>query len=159
MCRWLSIDGVDKKFTSIASRKIPVSYQDHRFLYKPAIRIEACARIHLRGSDQLPAENEEGENLAAAIRAAYAGRSTLSPEVTRDLIATNPTEPVSLDLTTREMQVLALMVNGLTNPQIAEHLSISRATASSHVSHILQKLGVSNRAEAIVFAMRNNLID
>jgi DNA-binding NarL/FixJ family response regulator len=51
------------------------------------------------------------------------------------------------------------MGEGLTDPQIAEHLSISWAKDSSHVIHILQKLGGSNRAEAILFAIRNNLID
>jgi len=51
------------------------------------------------------------------------------------------------------------MVEGMTNPEIADRLTISRATATSHVSHILHKLGVSNRAEAIVLAVRSNIVD
>ncbi len=51
------------------------------------------------------------------------------------------------------------MVGGMTNPEIAERLTISRATATSHVSHILHKLSVPNRAEAIVLAVRSNLVD
>jgi NarL family two-component system response regulator LiaR len=104
-------------------------------------------------------KNVDGDNLAAAIRSASAGRGTLSPEVTRDLITSEQQPRIGDDLTPRELEVLALMVEGLTNPEIADRLTISRATASSHVSHILQKLEVSNRAEAIVLAVRGNLID
>jgi NarL family two-component system response regulator LiaR len=104
-------------------------------------------------------KNVNGDSLAAAIRSANAGRGTLSPEVTHNLIDTTPAPRVGNDLTPRELEVLNLMVEGLTNPEIAGRLSISRTTASSHVSHILQKLGVSNRAEAIVLAVRSSLVD
>ena len=60
-------------------------------------------------------------------------------------------------LTPREHEVLALMVEGLSNPQIAERLVVSRSTAKAHVSNILSKLGVSNRAEAIALALQHNL--
>jgi NarL family two-component system response regulator LiaR len=104
-------------------------------------------------------KNVDGDNLTAAIRSAHAGRGTLSPEVTRDLISTEEQPKIGDDLTPRELEVLALMVAGLTNPEIADRLTISRATASSHVSHILQKLEVANRAEAIVLAVRSNLVN
>ena len=104
-------------------------------------------------------KNVKGDNLAAAIRSANAGRGTLSPEVTQDLITAERKPRIGEVLSPRELEVLTLMVEGLTNPEIAEHLSICRATASSHVSHILQKLDVSNRAEAIVLAVRNNLVE
>ena len=104
-------------------------------------------------------KNVDGDNLTAAIRSAHAGRGTLSPEVTHDLISTEEQPKVGDDLTPRELEVLALMVAGLTNPEIADRLTISRATASSHVSHILQKLEVTNRAEAIVLAVRSNLVN
>jgi len=104
-------------------------------------------------------KNVDGDNLAAAIRSANAGRGTLSPEVTHQLINAEPQIKIGSDLTPREREVLALMVDGLTNPEIAEELVVSRATISSHVSHILQKLEVSNRAEAIVLAVRSNLVD
>jgi NarL family two-component system response regulator LiaR len=103
-------------------------------------------------------KNVKGDNLAAAIRSANAGRGTLSPEVTQDLITAERKPRIGEVLSPRELEVLTLMVEGLTNPEIAERLSISRATASSHVSHILQKLSVSNRAEAIVLAVRTNLV-
>lgn len=99
-----------------------------------------------------------GDDLAAAIRSAHTGQSTLSPEITQEIIKPEPGPMVGHDLTPREREVLALMVEGLTNPEIADRLTISRATATSHVSHILHKLGVSNRAEAIVLAVRRNII-
>ena len=99
-----------------------------------------------------------GDDLAASIRSAHTGQSTLSPEVTKEIIKPDSQPRIGDDLTPREREVLALMVEGLTNPEIADRLIISRATATSHVSHILHKLGVSNRAEAIVLAVRSNII-
>jgi HD-GYP domain-containing protein (c-di-GMP phosphodiesterase class II)/DNA-binding CsgD family transcriptional regulator len=61
-------------------------------------------------------------------------------------------------LTTREVEVLRLLVRGLSNKEIAEQLVISRKTAGSHVEHIYTKLGVSNRARASLFAMKHGLM-
>jgi NarL family two-component system response regulator LiaR len=98
-------------------------------------------------------------DLAEAIRAAYAGRPTLAPEATQALVQAASQGPTpGHDLTPREHQVLALMVEGLTNPEIAERLIISRSTARAHVSNILSKLGVSNRAEAVALALRRKLV-
>jgi len=104
-------------------------------------------------------KNVSVEDLAAAIRAAYAGRSTLAPEAVQALIQANGSQPaLGHDLTSREREVLALMVDGLSNPEIAERLYVSRSTAKAHVSNILSKLGVSNRAEAIALALQNDLV-
>ena len=99
------------------------------------------------------------DELARAIRAAHIGRATLSPDVAQVIvqIAGQPPEP-GLDLTEREREVLALMVEGLNNTQIAGRLSVSPSTIKSHVSNILSKLGVSSRTEAVTLALRHGLV-
>ena len=104
-------------------------------------------------------KNIAADELAAAIRAAHAGRPTLAPEATAALIhaATRPAPP-QYDLTPRELEVLALLVRGLNNPEIADKLVISRSTAKFHVSSILSKLGVSGRTEAVALALQEDLV-
>ena len=99
------------------------------------------------------------DELAGAIRAAHVGRATLSPEAAQALVETANQPPApGLDLTEREREVLALMVEGLNNTQIAGRLSVSPSTIKSHVSNILSKLGVASRTEAVTLALRNQLI-
>jgi NarL family two-component system response regulator LiaR len=97
--------------------------------------------------------------LAHAIRAARAGQPTLAPEATQALIeVATQSPPPGQDLTQRERSVLALMVEGLNNPQIAERLGVSRSTVKTHVSSILAKLGVANRLEAVTLALQHKLV-
>jgi len=99
------------------------------------------------------------EELAKAVRQARAGRPTLAPEAAQALIrATREPRRVGFDLTDRERDVLALMVEGLTNPEIAERLVVSRSTVKFHVSNVLSKLGVSSRTEAVSVALQQDLI-
>ena len=100
------------------------------------------------------------EELASAIRAAYAGKPTLAPEAAQVLIQATrmPAEKVGFDLTEREREVLALMVQGLNNNEIAGRLVVSRSTAKYHVSSILSKLGAASRTEAVAIALQNRLV-
>jgi two-component system, NarL family, response regulator LiaR len=99
------------------------------------------------------------DELARAIRAANSGRATLSPEAAQVLVETANQPPTpGLDLTEREREVLALMVEGLNNTQIAGRLTVSPSTIKSHVSSILSKLGVASRTEAVTLALRTRIV-
>jgi len=98
------------------------------------------------------------DELAEAIRLAYAGRSTLAPEAVQALIHAVAHPKVEQNLTEREQEVLSLLVKGLNNREIGERLVVSPSTARYHVSNILAKLGVSNRAEAVALALKHKLV-
>lgn len=106
-------------------------------------------------------KNISADELVSAIRSARAGRPTLAPEATRALIqsATHThTQPLGHDLTERERDVLALMVTGMNNSEIAEQLIVSRSTVKYHVSNILSKLQAVSRTEAVAYALQQNLV-
>ena len=125
------------------------------------------------GADGYVMKGATAQQLTAAITAVNEGTAWLDPAIARLVLSNvqrrNKEEQTSSDinyqagknsfgLTEREMEVLALIVDGLSNPEIAEKLFITRATAKAHVHSILQKLYVDDRTQADVTAMREGLV-
>lgn len=104
-------------------------------------------------------KNVTAAELASAIRAAHAGRTTLSSEATEALVNATVHPMVKGDeLTEREREVLALMVEGLSNQEIADRLFLSLGTVKFHIGNIYSKLGVDSRVAAVTLAMQRRLV-
>jgi len=104
-------------------------------------------------------KNISGDKLVATIRDADKGKSTLSSEASDFLILNIKKPPVAdYQLTGQEKNILACLVEGLSNKKIAQKLVLSLSTVKFHVSNILNKLGVSSRTEAVSLAIKNKLV-
>lgn len=117
------------------------------------------------GASGFLVKDTEPVDLIRGIRAVAGGDALLSPSVTRQLIAEFATltkKTVSVpgleELTEREREVMALVATGLSNEEIAEQLVISPATAKTHVSRTMLKLGAHDRAQLVVFAYESGLV-
>lgn len=109
------------------------------------------------------------EELITAIRAAHAGNALVEPKMTKRLLDEFARRPNSApsgkvpdrfaDLTEREVDVLREVVSGASNAEIAERLYISETTVKTHVNHILSKLGVRDRIQAVVLAYDHGLVE
>jgi DNA-binding NarL/FixJ family response regulator len=106
------------------------------------------------------------DQLVHAIRVAAAGEALLAPSVTRRLIAAftrhapaqAATPPELAELTAREVEVLTLLAEGLSNAEIADRLFVAEATVKTHVARVLTKLGVRDRVQAVIVAFRAGLV-
>jgi len=106
------------------------------------------------------------ESLFEAVRVVSAGDALLAPVVTRRLIAEfarlRPSQRIRPEdlsvLTPRELEILSLVAGGLSNHEIAERLVLSNETVKTHVSHVLRKLGLRDRAQAVVAAYESGLV-
>src|SRR6266508_4068416 len=120
--------------------------------------------IRAGASGFLVKDTEPGE-LVQAVRVVAGGEALLSPSVTKQLIAEfaarakEPRTPDSLEqLTDREREVVALVAEGLSNEEIAGRLFVSPATAKTHVSRAMGKLGARDRAQLVVIAYESGLV-
>jgi two-component system, NarL family, response regulator LiaR len=150
-----NMDGVDA--TSRIKQQQPATHviiltsflDDERVV--PAIRAGATSYL---------LKDVAATDLARAIRGARAGQAQLHPEVARRLMqqVTSPRKPdAGAQLTDREREVLRLLADGRSNKEIARSLVVSERTVKGHVSNILGKLGLQDRTQAALFAVRNGL--
>ena len=121
------------------------SFKDH----------ELVQRAMQAGAISYLLKDIDADELAKAIRAAYTGRPTLALEATQALIrASRREQPTTFDLTERQLEVLDLMISGLSNQEIASRLGVRESTVKYHVSSILSRFGASSRTEAVSLALR-----
>jgi two-component system, NarL family, response regulator LiaR len=123
--------------------------EDERLL--PAIQAGAAGYL---------LKNVAPPELARAVRAAHAGEALIDPVIAArlvDAIAQPAGEPARERLTAREQEVLALIARGYSNKRIALELGIAEKTVKTHVGHVLAKLGVTDRTQAAVHAVRMGL--
>jgi NarL family two-component system response regulator LiaR len=118
----------------------------------PAIRSGALGYI---------LKDSEPAKLIQAIQQVHRGEPSLDPRIARKVLTefSRPTQrPISPDpLTEREIEVLRLVAKGLSNQEIADHLTIANVTVRTHISHILSKLHLANRVQAALYALRKDL--
>ena len=158
--RMPNLDGI------AATRRILESGSTARILMLTTFDMDEYIYDALRaGASGFLLKDVPPERLVAGIRAVASGEALLAPSVTRRLIETfvqrKPVRdlPESLnDLTAREREVLELMARGLTNSEIAEAFVLSETTVKTHVAHVLDKLDLRDRIQAVVFAYECGLV-
>jgi DNA-binding NarL/FixJ family response regulator len=117
------------------------------------------------GASGFVLKDDPPEQLIAAVRTVAGGEALLSPTITKRVIRQftripRPTPPEELnELTTREHEVLRLVARGLSNAEIAEELYITDTTVKTHVTHVLQKLNLRDRVQAVVLAHQAGLFE
>jgi len=154
------MDGIE------ATRRIAASDPDARILVLTMFDLDAHVYDALRaGASGFLLKDRPPEELVEAVRVVAAGDALLSPSVTRRLIAEfarrpePPTPPPTLDeLTEREREVLVLIARGLSNAEIAARLHLAETTVKTHVSRVLGKFGLRDRAQAVVLAYESGLV-
>lgn len=115
------------------------------------------------GADGYILKDSGSRELFKAVECVYNGERFIQPELTpalnSKLIARSTEQTLIDELTKREVQVLKLLAEGLFNKEIADMLAISERTVKNHISNIFKKIGVADRTQAAVFAIRNGMID
>jgi DNA-binding NarL/FixJ family response regulator len=158
--RMPTLDGLE------ATRRILAADDTVRVLILTTFDLDEFIYEALRaGASGFVLKDDPPEQLLDAIRTVASGDALLSPSVTRRVIRQftrlpSRTAPPALDeLTSREHEVLRLLAEGLSNAEIGSRLFISETTVKTHVTRVLQKLHLRDRAQAIVFAYRAGLVD
>ena len=149
-----------------ATRQILAANPEARVLILTTFDLDEYVYEALRvGASGFVLKDEPPEQLLAAIHTIAAGDALLSPVVTRRVIEQftriqRPDPPKELeDLTSRELEILRLIASGLSNAEIGQELFISETTVKTHVTHVLAKLGLRDRVQAVVLAYQTGIFD
>ena len=152
------MDGVEATRLMQGPRVIILTTFDHDEYVVEALRAGASGFV---------VKDAPSEELLRAVRVVARGDALLSPSVTRRMLArviaavapTHARQPREVDeLTEREREVLVLVAQGNSNQEIADSLHVSEATVKTHVSHVLDKLGLRDRVQAVVLAYESGLV-
>jgi DNA-binding NarL/FixJ family response regulator len=103
-------------------------------------------------------KDAEPEEIHGALRAAARGEAPLAPKAAAALLAERSSRPPPVDLTAREREVLSLVVAGMANKQIARRLGISEKTVKGHLTNLFQRIGVTDRTQAALWAERTGAL-
>jgi DNA-binding NarL/FixJ family response regulator len=158
--RMPGMDGIE------ATRRLTVATPPARVLVLTMFDLDEYVFDALRaGASGFLLKDRPPEELVTAVRVVAAGEAVLAPSVTRRLIQEfsrlpeRPASPPELgELTDREREVLVLLGRGLSNVEIARRLFVAETTVKTHVGRVLQKLGLRDRAQAIVVAYESGLV-
>ena len=149
-----------------ATRRILATDDTARILILTTFDLDEYVYEALRaGASGFVLKDDSPEQLIAAIRTVAAGDALLSPTITKRVIQKfarmpRPSPPKELDgLSEREREVFRLMAHGLSNGEIAQELYISETTVKTHVTHILQKLSLRDRVQAVVLAYQTGIFE
>jgi DNA-binding NarL/FixJ family response regulator len=156
--RMPQLDGLE------ATRRILATDDSARILILTTFDLDEYVYEALRsGASGFVLKDDPPEQLIAAIRVVAAGEALLSPAITKRVIKQfarmpRPEPPRQLDeLTERELEVFRLIARGLSNAEIARELYISDTTVKTHITHILMKLNLRDRVQAVVLAHETGL--
>jgi DNA-binding NarL/FixJ family response regulator len=144
------MDGVE------ATRRIVAEHPGVRVLVLTSFSDQTRIMDALRaGAEGYLLKHSEPDEIAAAVRAIHEGGSPLDPKAARVLLESRRTAAESDNLTDREREVLLLVRAGLANKQIARKLEISERTVKAHLTNVFQRLGVSDRTQAALWASQH----
>ena len=154
------LDGIE------ATRRILAANRAARILILTTFGLEEYVFEALRtGASGFVLKDDPAEQLISAVRTVAAGNALLSPAITKQVIRKftripRPAPPKEAgELTEREREILRQIATGLSNTEIGRALHISETTVKTHVTHILQKLGLRDRVQAVVLAYQTGLFD
>jgi DNA-binding NarL/FixJ family response regulator len=156
------LDGIE------ATRRIVAAQPNTRVLILTTFGLDTYVYDALHaGASGFMLKDAPPEEIAAAVQIVARGDALLAPAVTRAVIeefarhqrATPSAPPPAVaELTPREHEVFELLARGMSNPEICKHLFITEATAKTHVARILQKLGLRDRVQAVIYAYETGLV-